>query len=135
MELEQVDVIGFHALQAQVDVCGGSRLVASLALGGEHDVLAHVGERKTDLFLAVGVAVGGVEVVDAALVSRAQNGCSVLRAAALNGQAAHGRLGDEKPGAAERNFLHSGIPSLSRKFSGRDMVIWTQYSIPPEKLK
>ena len=55
-------------------------------LGGDEEVSAHIGQRHADLFLAVGIGVGGVEEVDAAVIGAAEQARGLLLGKALHGQ-------------------------------------------------
>ena len=118
MELEKVDAVRFQHAETVFDVRGAAGAVARLTLRREHDPVAHVRERETDLLLAVGVGVGGVEEADAALERGADEPRAVLPRAALYGQAAHGGLGDLEPGFAEHDFFHDVSPSKGRRAAG-----------------
>ena len=61
MELEEVDVVGLHHAEAVLDVLEYGLLVARGAFGGYDYLVAHVGERETNLLFAVAVSVCGVE--------------------------------------------------------------------------
>lgn len=101
MELEEVDVIRLHHLQAVFNVREHACARAVRALGREHNLIAHVAERKADLLLAVGIGVGSVKIADAAVEGCAEELHGVLLRAALHGQAAHGGLCDDKAGFSE----------------------------------
>ena len=83
-----------------------ARLVTRGALGGDHDLIAHVTEREADLLLAVGIGVGGVKITDAAVLSRAEELHGLLLRAALHRQTAHGGLRHDETGFSERQSLH-----------------------------
>ena len=106
VELEQVDMIGAQHLQAVLDMLQHAFAVARLALGREHDLIAHVRERETDLFFAVGVGVGRVKVADAAVIRGLQQMHGVILFAALQRQTAHRGLGDEQARRAEGDLFH-----------------------------
>ena len=99
-------MIGPHPLQAEFDMGQDPGFVTGLALGGEHDLVAHIGERETDLLFTVGIGVGCVVIRDAAVKCGAQQADGVFFAAALKGQTAHGGLGHHQTGAAERDRFH-----------------------------
>ena len=88
MELEEVDVIGVHHAEAVLDVLEYGLLVARGALGGYDYLVAHVGERETDLLFAVTVSVCGVEIVYPAVIGCAEKLNGGLVIAALNGETA-----------------------------------------------
>ena len=98
--------------QAVFDMREHACLVARLALGRDHDLIPYVFQGETELFLAVGIGVGRVEIADAALVGRADQLYAVIHVAALHGQAAHRSLGDRQPGRAERDFFHGNTLSF-----------------------
>ena len=80
------------------------------ALGGEDHIFTHVVERQADLLLAVGVGVGRVEIVDAALIGRADQRRAFFQTPALYGQAAHGGLGDHQSGLSQSDLFHTLSP-------------------------
>ena len=112
VELKKVDMPGAQHLQAVLNVGEHALAVSGLTLGREHDCPAHVRERKADLFLAVGIGVGGVEIADAALVGRLQQPYGIVLFAALQRQTAYCGLGDDKSGRAERYFFHGNTLSF-----------------------
>ena len=128
MELEEVDVIGLHHLEAVFNVREDASLVARGALGGDHDLVAHVAERKADLLLAVGIGVGGVKIADAAVEGGSEELHRVLHRAALHRQAAHGGLRHDETGFPERQSFHICV-------SSRWMVVFAIVSQHAQKEK
>ena len=106
MELEEVDVVGLHHAEAVFDVPEHGILVARGALGGYDYLVAHVGERETDLLFAVAVSVCGVEVVYPAVIGCTEKLNGGLVIAALNGETAHSCLRDHESGLAKTYLLH-----------------------------
>ena len=82
-------------------------LIFGRAFGRDHDLVTHVRESQTDLFLAVGIGVGRVKIADTAIKSRLKQLDGVFFVTALNGETAHGRLGDRKAGLAQTKILHN----------------------------
>ena len=112
MELEQVDVVRPHPAEAQLDVGLDGFLILSAALGGDHDVVADVVEGLTDLLLAVGIHVGGIEIVDAALIGPAQQLPGGFVTDALHRQRAEGGLGNVELRPTQADFwdIHGSSP-------------------------
>ena len=106
MELEQVDVVRPQAAETLLNVGQNGLFVLSGALGGDHHVLADTLKGLAQLLLAVGVGVGGVEVVDAAVHRPADQLHGVGLGNALDGQSAKGGLGDVQFRAAQSDFFH-----------------------------
>ena len=106
MELEEVDVVGLHHAEAVLDVLEYGLLVARGALGGYDYLVAHVGERETDLLFAVAVSVCGVEIVYPAVIGCAEKLNGGLVIAALNGETAHSCLRDHESGPSKAYLLH-----------------------------
>ena len=106
VELEQIDMVGAHHFQTVLDMRQDAVTVLGGALGGEHDLIAHVAQGQPDFLLAVGVEIGGVEVADTAVIGGPQKLHSLIQAAALNGKAAHGGLGDHQAGPPQGDAFH-----------------------------
>ena len=87
--------------------------IPCLALGGEDDLVPHVGEGETDFHFTVRIGVGGVEIVDAALAGRTEQLHGVIHITALHGETAHSSFGHHETGIAKGNFFHIA-PSLEK---------------------
>ena len=122
VELEEIDVVGLHHLQAVFDVCQDPGLVPGGTLGGDHDLIAHVRERKTDLLFAVGIGVCRVKIADAAVIGCLQELDRVLLVAALHGQTSHSGLGNNQAGFSQYHCFHA-FSSLVFSVSGRPLFI------------
>ena len=113
VELEEIDVVCPQAAEALLHV-GQSRLpIRSGALGGDHHISPHVMESLSQFFLTVGVHIGGVEIVDTALIGSANQFHSAGLGDALNRQCAKGRFGDVQLRAAQPDLFHISPPALS----------------------
>ena len=107
MELEQVYIIRFQHTQAVFNMGRNGGLVLPAGLGGNDYIVPNVAERKPKLHLAVCIHVGGVKVIDAAIVSLSQQLYRVLNAAPLHGQRAERAGGDHQFCASKTNFIHA----------------------------
>ena len=123
VELKQINVVRLQTAKALLNMAQDRLLVLATALGGDHHILANTLKGNAQLFLAVGVGVGGVKIVDAALVSLADQLHRVRLGNALDGQGAEGCLGHPKVCAAESDLFHVGS-SCSRR-SGAEFFLST----------
>ena len=107
-------------------------LSSSAALGGNHHVLPHVVEGLSQFFLAVGVHIRGVEIVDPRLIGPADQLHRVRLGDPLNGQGAERRLGHQQAGAAQSDFLHdsSSFPRRAGHFPALDCITFFQVCKP-----
>ena len=108
VELIDVDVaqVGQADLQIGPELlccCGGG-------FGGDKDLLTHLPEGQTHLVLGVGVAPGGVEEPDAAVIGLAQQHDRVIIGHTLYGQRAEAVFVDCNAGGAESDHFHKYIP-------------------------
>ena len=111
VELEQVDVIRAEAPQALLNVGSDRFFIFSGTLGGDHHLVPDAVQGLAQLFLAVGVHIGGVEVVDAAIHGPADQLHRVRLGDPLDGQGAEGCLGDVQLRAAQSDFFHGPLLS------------------------
>ena len=101
MELEQINIVRLHHLQAVFNVFQYTCFILCMGFGGNHNVIADVGQRKPDFLFTVGIGIRCVKVADTALICRLQELNGVFHTAPLQRQAAHSRLGNREPGIPE----------------------------------
>ena len=106
VKLIDINVVSLQHLQTVVQMLPEGLRIPGAGLGGDVDLVPHVVEGQTDLFLAVGVHVGCVKKGEARLVGAAQEPAGVVLADALDGQSTESILGRDDPGAAECNGFH-----------------------------
>ena len=121
VQVDQVDPVGPHPLEALAEELPGPLVGRLLGLGDEEDLVADLGDRRAHLLLGeagLGVAVGRrrVQVVDAQLQRAMQRGADVVRRdlLPLEVRAADPQPRDPRAGAAERD-----VGDLLRRPAGR----------------
>ncbi len=123
VELIQVDVVGLQILQAALNVRRHGLLRAGHALGGQDEAVPDACQAVAQVFLADGVAPGGVDVVDPGLRQPLHQIPGTLPVDALDGDAAEAQTGDPQSGFAQCDVFHKGaLPdffSIIRDFSGK----------------
>ena len=75
-------------------------------LGGNNDLLPHIVERQPQLFLAVRINMSGVEIIDTALISAAQQLHRLLFVHPLYGQCAEAIFGNNQICASQTYRIH-----------------------------
>ena len=109
VELENVNVIGLHPPQAQLQVALHHVRVAGGgvgAFGGDDNLFPHIGEGIANLLLAVGVGIGGIKKVHPRLVGGAQQPSRLVKGNPLDGQRPKGGLRHHQPGAPQAHLFH-----------------------------
>ena len=107
VELEEIDVICPQGAEALFNVAEDGLFVPPAALGGNDHILPHALQGLAQFFLAVGVHVGGVEVVDPAVYGPADQLHRVGRGNPLDGQGAEGRLRHHQFRPPQSDFFHN----------------------------
>ena len=105
MYLIQVDMVGAEVFKAGLYILFHCFLRAGHALGGENELIADTFHGYAEVFLAYGIATGGVYVVDAVLRE--------LVCEALDRYAAEAEAGNLQAGAAEISVLHAVPPEYN----------------------
>ena len=127
VELVEVDVVRAEIAQAGFHVLLHGLLRQPTALGGQDKLVPDALQAVADVFLADGIAPGGIDVVDARLQQPVHERFGALRVNALNGDAPKAQPGDFQTCFAQYSVFH-----LSRSFL---RVQWIQllYSPPGQK--
>ena len=68
MKLEDIHIVCFHQPQTGFQILPKALRRRGRGFGGDSDPAAHVAERITDFFLAVGIASGGVKKIDPVVI-------------------------------------------------------------------
>ena len=110
MHLIQVDMVGAEVFKAGLYILFHCFLRAGHALGGENELIADTFHGYAEVFLAYGIAAGGVYVVDAVLRELVYEGSGLFLCDALDRYAAEAEAGNLQAGAAEISVLHAVPP-------------------------
>ena len=86
MELVNINIIRIQHFQAGFQILAHICPVLGAAFGGNHQLVAEALKGIAQLFLAVGVGPGGIEIIHASLKGTAQQGGGFLLTDTLNGQ-------------------------------------------------
>ena len=106
MELVKVNVIGAQIVQTAVNVRCHLLFCGSSALGGKNKMLPNALQRKAQIFLADGVAAGGIDIVHALRHHHPQQLPRPQGINALNGDAAEANPGHPQAGFSKNPIFH-----------------------------
>ena len=110
MYLIQVDMVGAEVFKAGLYILFHGFPCAGHALGGENELIADALHGYAEVFLAYGIAAGGVYVVDAVLRELVYEGSGLFLCDALDRYAAEAEAGNLQAGVAEISVLHAVPP-------------------------
>ncbi len=110
--LKQVDIVGTHAFQAQIDIRLGAGGVALRGFGGDNQAVSDAVESPPYLLLAVQVHVGGVEQGYPSVISPSENSHGLLGGKTDDRNTPETHFRDFKPCFPKYLVLHCFTPSF-----------------------